>query len=133
MKPILLPIFAMLFLGCSAGVFGKQAKLDEPIELKTKETVSIRGTGLKITLNSTGREWVMDDKGRNTGERPYCSVTAKLGNKEEKFSLRFDSPAQMGDYVIKVESVNPSGTGSCEIIVTHKDKASPEQKSNSEA
>ena len=133
MKPILLPIFALLFWGCSAGVFGKQAKLDEPIELKTKETVSIRGTGLKITLNSTGREWVMDDKGRNTGERPYCSITAKLSGKEEKFSLRFSSPAEIGDYLIEAESIDPFGAGSCKLIVKHKDKAAPEQKSNSEA
>ena len=130
MKPELLLLFALLFFGCSLGVFGKQAKLDEEIELKTKETVSIRGTGLKITLESTGREWVMDDKGKNTGERPYCGIIAKRDGKPEKLSLRFSSPATLGDYVIEVTSINPFGTGSCKIIVKHKDQVSPEQKSN---
>ncbi len=130
MKPVLLLFLTILFFGCGAGVFGKQAKLDEPIELKTQETVSIQGIGLKITLNSTGREWVMDDKGKNTGERPYCNITAKLGDREEKFSLRFNNPAKLGDYVIEVKSINPFGAGSCEVMVRHKEKASPEQKIN---
>lgn len=128
MKPALLLFFTMLFFGCGLGVFGKQARLEEQIDLKAKETVSIQGTGLKITLDSTGREWVMDERGKNTGERPYCILITKLNGREEKASLRFGSPAEIGDYVIEVKSINPFGATSCQLIVKYKDKASSEGK-----
>jgi hypothetical protein len=54
MKPILLVFFVILFFGCGASRFDKQANVEEPIELKTSEAVSIRSIGLKITLNSAG-------------------------------------------------------------------------------
>jgi hypothetical protein len=132
MKPALLLFFTILFFGCGVGLFGKQARLEEEIELKAKETVSIQGTGLKITLDSTGREWVMDERGKNTGERPYCIITTKLNGKEEKASLRFGSPAEVGDYVIEVKSIDSFAATSCKLIVKHKDKASAEDRSNDE-
>jgi hypothetical protein len=124
MKPILLVFLMILFFGCGASMFGKQANFEESIELKTNETVSIRGTGLKITLNSTGRQWVMDVNGRNGSERPYCSITAKLDNKEEKFTLRLDAPAEIGEYLVTVTKINPFGAGACTMVVKHKEGAS---------
>ena len=133
MKPILLVFFAILFFGCGASMFGKQANFDEPIELKTKETVSIRGTALKITLNLTGRECVKKKKKRNSGERPYCQIAARLDGKEEKFNLRLGVPVAIGDYAISASSINPFGAGSCTIIVKQKKSTTTESQKDKDA
>lgn len=124
MKPILLVFLGILFFGCGVSMFGRQANLDEPIELKTKESVSIRGTGVKLVLESTGREWVLDVNGRNGSERPRCEFIARFDGKEEKFTLRLGAPKEINNHLIAATSINPFGIGNCTIVVKHKDSTS---------
>jgi hypothetical protein len=124
MKPILSGFFMILFFGCGASMFGKQVNVDESTELKTGESVSIRGTGIKLTLNSTGREWVMDAKGRGGSERPYCSFTANFDGKEEKFTLRLGVPVEIKEYLVSATAINPFGKGTCTIVIKPKNNTS---------
>ncbi|GEM_PF-3292082 len=115
-KTFLLSVCVMFLFVCVSCASGKEAKVGEEFTLKSKESVSIKETGIDITLDEIGREWLANGK----GESVYCRVTVKNKSGATKSTMGFGRPVFIGEYAVQLVRANPFGNGDATFVVKEK-------------
>ena len=104
---LLMILISLSLVSC----LGNRADLGEPFTLAEGETVKIRGESISLRLVAVGRDYTED------GEDVFAELEVKHEGDWKTIWLYFGEDWQVGDYVISMESANPFGDVSCELIV----------------
>ena len=108
LKPVLIVIgLAVFLIACT----GRQVALGERSTLAEDEAVKIRGEPLSMRLVVIGRDFTEE------GEYPLAELEIKHEGKWKTISLYMGDEWNIGNYVISMESANPFGDISCELVV----------------
>lgn len=104
------------FFGCDA--FGQTARIGEPFTLKAKESATLHGTGIQITLNRIGRKWGTTP---NAGESLDLSFSVKRAGQIHNFNESSPAPIEIGEYKIEIVKTEPFSEGFVTFVVNKSD------------
>ena len=83
-------------------------------ELRSGESVRIRGSQLHLRASRVGRLWTLD--GRETG---FIELRVSTWQQTQFVSIEMGSPADLFDYRILLVSVDLADTGSATLRIEH--------------
>lgn len=111
---------AMMVISCTLDT--RQVKVGEKFALRPKEEVAVADTGITIRLNEVGHQTFSGPTpSRRAAAYAVLLVTSSGGTRTLRLDVGEDE--QVGDFLIKVNSVNPfnsDGGPRCELTVTKK-------------
>lgn len=106
----------------SCEAFGRGVKLSEPFTLKTTESATVSGTGIKITLEQVAKvRGVNPDR----GEELAFSFKVKYDGQIHTYSYPAPEGIAVGKYRIKVVKAEPETSSAIFIVDENKDARNP--------
>ena len=117
MNRIVIAIGLMVVFVAGCGLLPRKVKVGEEFTLHAGEKVSVSGADLSIEVKSIGRQWYVDRR----AESGYAELIVKGRGASSPRKIGVGETVDEGDYVIKVDSVNPFGAKpDCTLIVKRK-------------
>jgi hypothetical protein len=111
---------AIVVLSCSWDA--RRVNLGERFAMRPKEEVAVADTGITIHLNEVGHQTFSGPTpSRRAAAYAVLSVSSPSGSRTLRLDVGDDE--QVGDFLIKVNSVNPFNSDNgprCELTVTKK-------------
>lgn len=111
---------AIIVISCTWAT--RRVNLGEKFAMRPKEEVTVADTGITIRLNEVGHQTF---SGRTPSRRAPAYAVLLVTSPDGSRTIRLDvgEDEQVGDFVIKVNSVNPfnsDGGPRCELTVNKK-------------
>jgi len=101
----------------ACGFLPRKVKVGEEFTLHSGEKVSVRGADLTIEVKSIGHQWYVDRR----AESSYAELMIKGRGVSGPRKVGLGETVDEGDYIIKVNSINPFGQKpECQIVVNPK-------------
>jgi hypothetical protein len=101
----------------ACGFLPRKVKVGEEFTLHAGEKVSVSGADLTIEVKSIGRQWYTDRR----AESGYVELIIKGRGASAPRKVGVGETVDEGDYVIKVNSINPFGQNpDCKLVVNQK-------------
>lgn len=117
MKRISVAIALGVVFITACGLLPRKVKVGEEFTLHAGEKVSVSGADLTIEVKSIGRQWYVDRR----AESGYAELTIKGRGASAPRKVGVGEAVDEGDYLIKVNSINPFGQKpECTAIVNRK-------------
>jgi hypothetical protein len=116
-KTVSIAIALVIIFVTACGFLPRKVKVGEEFTLHTGEKVSVSGADLSIEVKSIGRQWYTDRR----AESGYVELMIKGRGASSPRRVGAGEHVDMGDYLIKVNSINPFGNKpDCTLIVNRK-------------
>ena len=116
----LVPAIAIILIGCSWT--SRRVNVGERFPMRPKEEVTVADTGITIRLNEVGHQTFSGPTpSRRAAAYAILLVTSPNGSRTLRLDVGEDE--QVGDFLIKINSVNPFNSDNgprCELTVTKK-------------
>jgi hypothetical protein len=101
----------------ACGFLMRKVKVGEEFTLHSGEKVSVGGADLTIEVKSIGRQWYVDRR----AESGYAELMIKGRGASSTRRVAVGESVDVGDHVIKVNSINPFGQKpDCTLVVNQK-------------
>ena len=117
MKKVSVAIALIIIFVTGCGLLPRRVKVGEEFTLYAGEKISVRGADLTIEVKSIGRQWYVDRR----SESGYVELIIKGRGAAGPRKVGPGETVDEGDYIIKVNSINPFGQPpDCQIVVNQK-------------
>src|SRR2546423_6032330 len=101
----------------ACGFLPRKVKVGEEFTLHSGEKVSVSGADLTIEVQSIGHQWYVDRR----AESSYAELMIKGRGVSGPRKVGLGETVDEGDYIIKVNSINPFGQKpECRLVVHTK-------------
>jgi hypothetical protein len=113
--PIAVALIVTFVTAC--GFLPRKVKVGEEFTLHSGEKVSVSGADLTIEVKSIGDQWYTDRR----AESGYAELIIKGRGADRPRKVGVGETVDEGDYLIKVNSINPFGKNpECQLVVNKK-------------